>query len=241
LATEYADAAKYYWCQFDLAKLAKEQDFDEVTYNAVQAQIDLGQALIKAAKGRLKGVKGGKDTIDAIVDIREGMEKIGSAAKIAGKGFNASAIQDESFRKAMNAMHQPENAENIAQWLKVKSTTDPNCPPPDEQDNSAEQGLPDADGDGVAGSYSGFGMKVEILRNNSLRITSDCQDRDHRIQLRGPSGTWSTKGVGKPVIIVPDINPELTYRVRRRCEHKYSPVLVVDIPAMTAPGLKRGK
>jgi len=221
LIAEYEQNVAYHWCQWAHARRAKDEKFDEVTYELVQAQIDAGLALTKAAKGASKGPKGAKDSKAALKDMKKSLEHIKDAGQQAHSGFPDSVRQDEEFRRYANAEHQIGLAEKIRGQLEEKAANDPDCPP--DEDEEERQG---------GGSYSGFGMTVYVLDATSIRIVSDCNDPDHRIQVKGETGTWATKGVGLSEVIVTDLDPDGTYSVRRRCDHKYSEALTFPLSAL---------
>ncbi len=111
--------------------------------------------------------------------------------------------------------------------------SDPDDPFSPENEISREEAFGDDKpaGDEVIGTYSGFGITVEVLARGAMRVTSNCQEDDHRIQMQGiidgqVKGTWQAIGVGVGQVTV---SPPQTrdYQFRRRCDQDFSGAVIV--------------
>ena len=229
LEIRYSEAARYYFCRADLARRARDQEYDDTTYNLVNAQIDSAQGLLKAAKAALIKKGDPKSTKDALDKLKSAVEDLKDAAGTASKGFGASAEADEFHRLGMNALHQANNAQDIVDQWQERNDAGEDCPPSDDpfdEDNK----IPD-DGDTVVGTYSGFGITVKVLARGAMKIISDCREDDHRIQIRGvvngqEQGTWQTveSGVTEYTFSPPQ---NRDYVVRRKCGNEFSGAVMV--------------
>lgn len=137
-----------------------------------------------------------------------------------------------------------ENANRAWQWKQDNCPPEDECladPPVDDIDPPAEESPLGGEtmGDGSGGSlpvFNGDDFTIEVLDEDSIRISTDCDSDDRRIQLR-TTGTWSTKPLRDGhSAVVDDMVPGTRYEARSRCNRQYGGTLEFVYPDIRAPG-----
>jgi hypothetical protein len=137
-----------------------------------------------------------------------------------------------------------ENANRAWKWKRD------NCPPEDQclADSTPEDINPPAEESPLGGETIGSGsgstlpvfngedFTVEVLDEDSIRISTHCTHEDRRIQLR-TTGTWSTKPLSDGhTAVVDDMMPGTRYEARSRCNRQYGATLEFIYPHVRTQG-----
>jgi len=138
-----------------------------------------------------------------------------------------SFIQGQISSLRLTGQEHLGDARRALQWKKE------NCRCEDESMNAETTPPEQEESSGVTtGSgqtISGGGITVRVLGPDSVEVSSNCNSKDKRIQMRS-TGTWSTKATKHNSVVIDGLKPGVQYTFRQRCQRQNGDSLLFELP-----------